>query len=201
MTKAELQAELEAARLRIIELENEEKNDPARTGAFERGHQQGEKELLQINRLYSTLSHINQTVIHAHRREDLFQDVCHVAVQYGEFKLAWIGLLDPVSGNFKPAFSSTGRLDDLPFSSGEIKSSLLENSLIGKALAGSKSFTSEDIQTDSLAEPLAGNRRPLRLPFAGRRPIPTKRPYHRCLEPVFRRGRLLQVEGRSSPVG
>jgi PAS domain S-box-containing protein len=52
---------------------------------------------LQLNRLYATLSQINQTIVRVHNKETLFQDICNIAVNYGQFRLAWIGLVDDIS--------------------------------------------------------------------------------------------------------
>jgi PAS domain S-box-containing protein len=151
MTYEQMQAELETARLRIAELERSRENESSMAAAYERGRRQAEVEIAQINRLYATLSQINQTIVRARNRAGLFQDICQVAVRYGGFALAWVGVLDPDGGYFRPVVSSSGSLDDLPFSNGDVHSALLQNSLMGKALARGKSITSKDIQTDPQA--------------------------------------------------
>jgi PAS domain S-box-containing protein len=51
-------------------------------------------ELARTNRLYSVLSHVNQATVRADSRERFLSEVCRVAVEYGEFHLAWIGMVD-----------------------------------------------------------------------------------------------------------
>ncbi len=148
MTKEQLQAELEAARARIAELEDQGREDEPCAEAFERGRKKAENEILQANRLYATLSQINQAIIRSHSREELFQRICQVSVREGGFALAWIGMLDTQTGYFQPVMSSTGELLELPFSMGTVRIGLLGNSLIGHAMQDSKTVTSEDIQTD-----------------------------------------------------
>ncbi len=52
---------------------------------------QTEQELLRINRLLRTLSSCNETLIHASDENQLLQEMCRVAVNNGNFLLAWIG--------------------------------------------------------------------------------------------------------------
>ena len=72
-------------------------------------HKQAEEKLNKVNRLYATLSQVNQAIIRTHDRQKLFQEICNVAVEFGQFRLAWIGLLDEENKLFKPvAFSGEG---------------------------------------------------------------------------------------------
>ena len=45
-------------------------------------------------RLYAVLSQCNQSIVHISEREALFARICEIAVELGEFRLAWIGLVD-----------------------------------------------------------------------------------------------------------
>ncbi|MDZ7370538.1 MAG: PAS domain S-box protein [candidate division KSB1 bacterium] len=53
-----------------------------------------EQELLCLNRFYALLSQVNQAVVRAKTQKELFDEVCRTAVEYGKFRLVWIGLLD-----------------------------------------------------------------------------------------------------------
>ncbi len=48
----------------------------------------------KLSRLYATLSQTNQAIIHCANEQELFEKVCRKAVEYGKFKMAWIGLTD-----------------------------------------------------------------------------------------------------------
>ncbi|MCY2988040.1 MAG: ATP-binding protein [Planctomycetota bacterium] len=48
-------------------------------------------ELERIKRLYATLSQVNQALVRCKSREELFDQICRVAVECGKFKAAWIG--------------------------------------------------------------------------------------------------------------
>ncbi len=61
-----------------------------------------EARILRLNRLYATLSQINQTIVHVQDRASLFEQICRVAVEHGQFRLAWIGLIDEATGQIVP---------------------------------------------------------------------------------------------------
>lgn len=70
----------------------------------ERGR--SEKKIQRLNRLYAFLSQINQAIVRARSREDLFESVCAVAVQHGKFRFAWIGELKPGASLIEPLASA-----------------------------------------------------------------------------------------------
>src|SRR5271157_1702159 len=54
-----------------------------------------EQEIELLNRLYATLSKLNQSIVSVMTREELFQEVCRIAVAHAGFKLVWVGWRDP----------------------------------------------------------------------------------------------------------
>jgi PAS domain S-box-containing protein len=55
---------------------------------------QSEDKFQRLSRLYSTLSHCDQAIVHSAGQNELFPQICQDAVKYGGYKLAWIGLVD-----------------------------------------------------------------------------------------------------------
>ena len=53
-----------------------------------------EARVLRLNRIYSVLSGINTTIVRVREPQELFTEACRIAVEHGQFKMAWIGLLD-----------------------------------------------------------------------------------------------------------
>ncbi len=53
-----------------------------------------EEQILHANRLYAFISQVNQTIVRVTNEEDLFKEVCRIAIAYGHFKVAWIGLFN-----------------------------------------------------------------------------------------------------------
>ena len=64
--------------------------------------QRSESRLIHLNRLYAFLSQANQTIVRARTRDELFQEICRVAVEHGQFAMAWIGTPESGSGLIQP---------------------------------------------------------------------------------------------------
>ena len=64
-----------------------------------------EHELRRITRLYAALSEVNQAIVWLRNRDELLPKVCQVLVQFGGFKMAWIGWHDPENGRLLPVAS------------------------------------------------------------------------------------------------
>ena len=56
----------------------------------------------RLNRVYAVLSGINGLIVRASDRDLLLRDACRIAVNAGGFSVAWSGLFDPVSNEFRP---------------------------------------------------------------------------------------------------
>ncbi|MDE2083423.1 MAG: EAL domain-containing protein [Xanthomonadaceae bacterium] len=56
----------------------------------------------RLERLYSALSQVNQTIVRKHTREEILHEACRILVDVAGFALAWIGWIDPESQEVKP---------------------------------------------------------------------------------------------------
>ena len=90
------------------------------------------KQLAKMNRIYAVISQINQIIVKAHNRDKLFRESCDVAIKYGKFRMAWIGLIDEKTKIVKP-FCWAGFEDDYL---SKIKSIKLEDSPVGNGPIG-----------------------------------------------------------------
>jgi PAS domain S-box-containing protein len=74
-----------------------------------------EENVIRLNQLYTVLSETNQAMIRTKDRDTVFKNFCRIAVEHGGFKLAWVGLVDEISGELKTvtAHGATGYLDDI----------------------------------------------------------------------------------------
>jgi len=71
---------------------------------------QAEDRILHLNRLYITLIHLNQAIVKVKEKLPLFQEICNIVVKHGNFRMAWIGLIDEEKRNIKPvAFAGDER--------------------------------------------------------------------------------------------
>jgi PAS domain S-box-containing protein len=53
-----------------------------------------EDQIFKLSRLYLFIGQINEMIIRATDEETLFKEACRIAVDYGNFKMAWIGKVD-----------------------------------------------------------------------------------------------------------
>lgn len=66
---------------------------------------QTQESLRELNQLYLTLSETGKAIARFPDRDELFREICRIAVEHGGFLMAWIGLLDDESGLVYPVAS------------------------------------------------------------------------------------------------
>ncbi|MEI7457537.1 MAG: CBS domain-containing protein, partial [Nitrosomonadales bacterium] len=59
----------------------------------------------RLTQLYNALSQCNQSIVHSNSEAELFAQICHDAVQFGGFKMAWVGVADRETGWIRPVAS------------------------------------------------------------------------------------------------
>ena len=70
------------------------------TDITERRH--AEVRIQYLNRTYAVLSEINQMIVREKHPQTLFEQACRIAVERGQFRMAWIGMLGPVGRRIRP---------------------------------------------------------------------------------------------------
>ncbi len=70
-----------------------------------------EEKTIAANRLYKFISQVNQTIVHIPDEETLFQQACNIAIDYGQYTMAMVGLLDD-SKNIIKLVADTGATDE-----------------------------------------------------------------------------------------
>ncbi|TXK61092.1 EAL domain-containing protein [Alkalisalibacterium limincola] len=73
---------------------------------FTRGLRESERRIARLNRVYAVLSQINALILRRPGRDELFREACRVAVELGEFRFAWVGLLDHDGDRLAPTASA-----------------------------------------------------------------------------------------------
>lgn len=53
-----------------------------------------EEKINKLNKVYSVLSDVNQTIVRTRNAKELFNSICRIAVDKGGFEMAWIGMLN-----------------------------------------------------------------------------------------------------------
>jgi signal transduction histidine kinase/GAF domain-containing protein len=77
----------------------------------EKQRRDADQHVLHLNRVYAVLSGINETIVRVKDQQEMLQAACRIAVEKGQFRMAWIGMVDPASNSLKPA-ASAGLVED-----------------------------------------------------------------------------------------
>lgn len=61
-----------------------------------------ETQIIRLNRLYGIVSGINAAIVRTRNRQELFTETCDIAVEHGQFRMAWIGSVDSKGTGLSP---------------------------------------------------------------------------------------------------
>ena len=56
-----------------------------------------DRHVRRLNRIHAVLTGINALIVRVQGRDELFREACRVAVEAGAFRMAWIGIIDPLT--------------------------------------------------------------------------------------------------------
>ncbi|MBC7388497.1 MAG: PAS domain S-box protein, partial [Opitutaceae bacterium] len=119
------------------------------------GKKRAEEKLLKVNRLYSFLSAVNQSIVHINDEQELLTNACSIATNIGDFKMAWIGMLDENGKlNIVQLQGDRSALQGIKNYSGmDFTIPLLVDTPTGRALRTGKYALSNQVQNDPVMEP------------------------------------------------
>jgi len=103
-----------------------------------------------LNRIYALLSGISSLIVRMRNRDDLFRETCRLAIESGQFRMAWIGMVNAAGGRVQPmAWSGDAReiLDGEPL--GTDPTSATEYGVVGQAIESRSMIVCNDVQGDS----------------------------------------------------
>ena len=108
-----------------------------------------EEKIVKANRFYLFISKINEAIIMLREKQTLFDEICQIAVEYGKFRMAWVGSIDEQAKILVPV--SIGGFEEGYLS--EIKKIKIGSDPEGRGPGGSaakegKLFICNDIQND-----------------------------------------------------
>jgi PAS domain S-box-containing protein len=113
-------------------------------------------ELNKMNRVYSLISQINNLILRSKVKEELFQEICRIAVVFGKFRMSWIGMLDESDAEKKVITAAFYGHEEGYFEKG-IGISILNvpkgSGPTGRAMREKKSFVCNDIANDPIMKP------------------------------------------------
>ena len=114
---------------------------------------ESEEKIHHLNRVYAVLSGINALIVRVRDRSELFQGACRIAIEAGQFPMAWIGVADRETKRVKPvAWGGEAEkfLASAPLSMSE--NSAAGRGMSGRAIKEKKAVIANDIQSDPRAQ-------------------------------------------------
>jgi PAS domain S-box-containing protein len=118
---------------------------------------QAEDEISKLNRVYAVLSNINQTIVHIHEKQTLFDEACRIAVDDGGFLMAWIGLVNTTTNKVDVVASHGKTGEYLKHINIDLNSRVQSSGPTGQAIKTGKAIFSNNIETDDKMIPWREN--------------------------------------------
>ncbi len=112
-------------------------------------------EVVRQTRLYAALTRCNEAMARCTSQEELFSQVCRIAVKYGGMQTSWIGLVDTTTSLITPVASFGDRVDAY-LQEVEISvdaSSPFGQGLTGPAIREHRAVWCQDVQHDERLTP------------------------------------------------
>ncbi|HEX9787704.1 MAG TPA: PAS domain-containing protein [Candidatus Binatia bacterium] len=112
-----------------------------------------EARIQHLNRVYAVLSDINQAIVRIRDPQTLLSSACRIAVEKGDFRLAWIGRLNAESSTIEPiaqAGFSDGYVEQLTIIPGD---GLHDPGPTTRALRERRAMVCNDIEHDPRTAP------------------------------------------------
>ncbi len=110
---------------------------------------QQEEKISRLHRINTVSSGINAIIVRVRDRQELFRQACRIAVEQGQFRMAWIGLATSSTTKVKPmawmGFEG-GYLDEVELS---LRNVTEDHGAAGQALRSKSLVVANDIESDS----------------------------------------------------
>jgi PAS domain S-box-containing protein len=141
----------------FAEMEKNELGEPTRiVGTLQdiTQRKKAKEEIAKISRLYAVISRINQAIVRTTDETTLFKEACRIAVEDGQFKMAWIGMTDPETNTVNPVMFAGAYSDyfnkTIPITAEDIPGG---RGPTGRAVSDGKYAICNDIASDPAMAP------------------------------------------------
>ena len=114
---------------------------------------QAEAQIFHLNRLYGMLSEVNTSILRIRETDELYRQLCRIAVEEGRFRMAWIGLVDPATNKVVHAYSygdTGGYLDSITISAADVPEGMGPT---GRAIREGRTMICSDVEYDPIMLP------------------------------------------------
>jgi PAS domain S-box-containing protein len=102
----------------------------------------------RLDRTYSILNAIDQVIVRARDARVILREACRIAAEIGGFELAWVGLLEPVSGDV-PVVAKAGRDEGLlPSLTFSVRDDPTGHGVVGTSIRENRTVVVQDVEHD-----------------------------------------------------
>ena len=112
-----------------------------------------EEKILKLSRMYGLLSNINQAIVRIHDPQELFSEVCRIPVEAGNFRMAWLGMVNPETQKVDIVASAGSSNDYLSKINIDLKDNKRGQGPTGRAIKSGTHAISNDIEHDDTLLP------------------------------------------------
>ena len=113
-----------------------------------------EVKIEKLNRLYSVISHASQAIVHIRDKSELMNEVCRIGIEFGKFRMAWIGLIDEEAYLVRPVAKAGVEEGYLSVISQISVSDIPEGrGPTGSAIRKGDHYVCDNIETDPMVAP------------------------------------------------
>lgn len=124
-----------------------------------------ESEIRRLNQLYTTLDYCNQAIVRCTTQNELFGEICRIAIQYDTIDIAWIGIMERAQRLIPVAMEGAS-----PETIAEICEKMTPH-IIGQAIRDDKPVWIQDCESDPACDCDALMRMQCRRYLADTQPI------------------------------
>ncbi len=111
------------------------------------------REIERLTRAYAVLSQVNEAISRCTEREPLLREVCRALVQAGGFRMAWVGISDPLTKQLVPVVAEGDETDYLKEVRIYADDQPLGRGPSGTAIREGRACVIQDLYSDSRALP------------------------------------------------
>ena len=114
---------------------------------------QSEEKIIKLSRVNLVLSNVNQSIVHIRDKQELFNQVCKIAIEDGKLRMAWIGIINPQTNKVDVVASYgivNGYLDSVDI---DLNYPVRSKGPTGKSINTAQHYYSNSIKTDEAMLP------------------------------------------------